>query len=91
MHTILFAIKNYDQSTDETARTQWWNTVRAAKDVAARNPEIRELALGCWLLPVSSGLPFLGHGIAELEKHSLSYTLMFIENPPDLHFQQPVT
>jgi hypothetical protein len=88
MHSILLSIKN-SNSEPEPARTKWWNTVRAVENEAKRNTEIVELALGCWLIPVDSGLPFFGLGIAELEKHSLSYSLMFIEETPKLHLQTP--
>jgi hypothetical protein len=77
------------ETAEETVRSKWWNTVRLIGNKAKENTGIAELALGCWLIPISSGLPFLGHGISESEKNGLSYTLMFFENTPEMHNQVP--
>ena len=87
MHSILLAIKkgNFD---DDAARTKWWNTLKIVEDAAKRNPRVQELSVGCWLIPLDTGLPFLGRGIAALETHNLSYTILYFEKPPDAHTQQ---
>jgi hypothetical protein len=88
MHSLLFAIKSYE-TEDEPVRSKWWTAVRDVSNKAKQNADIVELALGCWLIPIGSGLPFLGQSISESEKHSLSFTLMFFEDAPEMHNQKP--
>ena len=92
MHSILLAIRADAQRSDNEKTTdKWWKAVHQSEERAKQSPTVQQLGLGCWLIPLDTGLPFLGYSIAALETSSLAYSLLYIEDPPQLQRQPAPT